>query len=467
MPAADLTVEARRENAAALAAAVGMDLNQASEALNLMVLVTARMDDQVGSTLGEEVVALLSRTINEVATNTTSASVAAELVIGAALARTDAPRIYLNVFTDRVVMSRDRRVPVQAVSPVIPKVLVLLAACYAAGNILCRALGSTFPFEPPDPFVLDFAELGIDHDSLNASIDVGHAYMAGAGAIGNGFLWAAQHLDLHGVLEIADDDVVSSGNLNRQVWFHANDIGISKAERLAQLAQNRFPALALIPRACRLQEVPARSQGGQWLRRLIVAVDSRRARRQLQNEFPGEVFDASTTDIREIVVHHNAQPSRGACLSCIYEPDPQELSREQHIADHLGVSADDVRSSRISQTAAFTIAARFPALAAHDLEGMAYDTLFKQLCSESQLVTPEGRSVIAPFGFVSVLAGTLQAIEVARRANPAGSHTDFNYWRLSPWHPPSRRRQVFRPKQPRCKFCGDAFYAKFNQSLWG
>ena len=30
-------------------------------------------------------------------------------------------------------------------------------------------------------------------------------------------------------------------------------------------------------------------------------MDSRRARRELQNELPAEVFDASTTDIREVV----------------------------------------------------------------------------------------------------------------------------------------------------------------------
>ena len=204
---------------------------------------------------------------------------------------------------------------------------------------------------------------------------------------------------------------MSSGNLNRQIWFNTDDIRWPKVDRLVMKAQQQFPRLTLVPRQCRLQDLPEKSDGP-WLRRLIVAVDSRRARRELQNEFPGEIFDASTTDIREVVVHHHAQLTTQACLSCIYEPDEEEFSREQHIAEHLGVSVEDVRSERISVSAAQSIAARFPALAATNLAGTAYDTLFKKLCAESQLQTPAGRTILAPFAFVSVLAGTLLALEI-------------------------------------------------------
>ena len=41
-----------------------------------------------------------------------------------------------------------------------------------------------------------------------------------------------------------------------------------------------------------------------------------------------------------------------ACLSCIYEADEEELTREKHIAQHLGVSVEDVRTDRISESAA-------------------------------------------------------------------------------------------------------------------
>lgn len=62
----------------------------------------------------------------------------------------------------------------------------------------------------------------------------------------------------------------------------------------------------------RLQDVPAKQGGGAWLKRLIVGVDSPRARRNLQTEVPGEVYDASTTGISEVVVHFS--PTAGGPL---------------------------------------------------------------------------------------------------------------------------------------------------------
>jgi len=212
--------------------------------------------------------------------------------------------------------------------------------------------------------------------------------------------------------------------------------------------------------------LPEKSHGA-WLRRLIVAVDSRRARRELQNEFPGEVFDASTTDIREVVLHHHAQPTNDACLSCIYAPDEEESSREHHIAEHLGVGVDEVRSERICSAAASIIVARFPDLNAAAITGMAYDSLFKLLCGESKLRSRAGRTVVAPFAFVSVLAGSLLALDVVRRLGTHMAPTNFNYWRLSAWHPPFARRRVLRQRQSDCSFCGNAVLRRVNARLWG
>jgi hypothetical protein len=153
-------------------------------------------------------------------------------------------------------------------------------------------------------------------------------------------------------------------------------------------------------------------------------------------------------------------------MSCIYEPDQEELSREQHIAEHLGVSINDVRSERISPVCALIIADRFPQLATTDLEGTAYDSLFKRLCAESALRTLEGRRVVAPFAFVSVLAGTILALDLVRRKTTTVALSD-NYWRISPWHPPLARRRVNRPRQPDCAFCAKPVLRKVNESMWG
>lgn len=464
MSANYLTPEAKRENAATLASALGLSLADAAEALDLEIAITVDSTDSIAQRIAGEVSELLTRTVRRVSTLELEGSVSAELVIGSAVPRTSGGHIFLHVTNDCAIIGRNVHAPEACAH--IPAILGLTIACYASAVVLNRALDNALPFNPPEPLVLSFNQLGIDWSSVLKPIDLGQIYLAGAGAIGNGFLWAARHLNLCGQLDIVDDDCVSSGNLHRQIWFNANDIALPKVDQLAKRCQRYFPRLTLVPRLCRLQDLPEKSDDP-WLRRLIVAVDSRRARRGLQNEFPREVFDASTTDIREVVIHHNIQPTTRACLSCIYEPDDEEFSQEEHIAEHLGVSVEDVRTERISAAAARTIMKGFPDLVETELVGTAYDTLFKSLCGEGKLRTLAGKTVIAPFAFVSVLAGTLIALEIVRRLGSGNNARDFNYWRVSPWYPPYSRRRIIRLSQPGCTFCGNSTLKKVNEDLWG
>ena len=463
MAATPLTPEARQENAATLAAILGLGTESTAETLDLAVTVTADPESPVAQNIAQEVIELLSRTVRHVSTSAPDSGPAAELVIGPTLPRTSGTKIYLSITVDQVVISTNPQNPVYCET--IPSILALLAACYASAATLYHAIGGILPFELPDPLIVRFGELGVNTQSLAQPIDIGHAYLAGAGAIGNGFIWAARHLNFSGRLEIVDDDSVSSGNLNRQIWFEKDDIGKAKVDQLKAKAQSSLPNLEIVPRCCRLQNLSERTDGP-WLRRLIVAVDSRRARRELQNEFPGEVFDASTTDIREIVLHYHRQPTTHACLSCIYEPDDEEFTREQHIAEHFGVTVDEVRTERISYDAAHAIATRFPNVQASEIEGMAYDSFFKRMCAEGQLGVVADKRTVAPFAFVSVLAGTFLALEVIRRLGEETAIRDFNYWRLSPWYPPLGRRRVMRPKQLGCTFCGQPIMNTVNSALW-
>lgn len=462
MPANNLTAAARRENAMALASALSIAVDDAVEALELDIAITADTADENAQQIASELAHLLRRTVRQVFTQMLAIPVSVEVVIGAAAARTAGKRLYLSVGKTEAVIRRTyfSEGACESIHPLFG----LIVACYCAAATLDYALNDVFGIQ--DPFVFRFNELGIESESLAQPIDIGRVYLAGAGAIGNGFLWAARYLNLGGELDIVDDDLVSAGNLNRQLWFDVEDISTPKADCLAKKAEPLFPRLKLRSRVCRLQDLPEKSDEA-WLRRLIVAVDSRRARRQLQNEFPGEVFDASTTDIREVVLHYHAQPTSGACLSCIYAPDEEELSREQHIAEHLGVVIDEVRSERVSSTAASIIVERFPDLDATAVTGMAYDSLFKRLCGENKLHTPAGRTVVAPFAFVSALAGSLLALEVVRRLEAHTAPANFNYWRLSPWHPPIARRRILRTRQTDCAFCGNALLQTVNTRIWG
>jgi hypothetical protein len=265
-------------------------------------------------------------------------------------------------------------------------------------------------------------------------------------------------------MNIVDEDVVSDGNLQRCVFFNSNDVDLPKAVQLCKTAKTLFPNVALKAHTTRLQNVSAKKGGGPWLKRLIVGVDSPRARRSLQSEIPGEVYDASTTDISEVVIHFNRQPNEMACLSCLYHESPEEQAHEKHVADTLGVSIEEVKQSRISDTSASLICRRYQHLKPAEVIGLAYDTLFKQLCSTGQLKTPAGRQVLAPFAFVSVLAGTLLAIEFVRRIQT--DNWPFNEWHVSPWAIPVLRLRRVSGKNPKCEFCGNPILAHVARQIW-
>lgn len=464
MGPAPLNAEARRENIRALALAAGLTDNEASSRLDRPLVLTHDPAHPATHAFVGELVEILGRTLPVLCDEASAVGdYAAELVVLPAQPRTQGPHVYAVLREDGFQISRTLPgcEPGWAPHPL----LVTVAACYTAGAAIRRAVGEGMPNPPPDVLEFPFGSFVSPGLDLGAPVDLGEAYLAGAGAIGNGLLWAARSVRLQGTLHIVDDDFVSDGNLQRQIWFDAEDIGKSKAERLCAKAQPHFPECRLLAVQCRLQEHPDRHDGP-WLRRLIVAVDSRRARRSLQNELPGEVFDASTTGSEEIVLHHNRQPTELACLGCIYPYNEAEVTHEQTVAAHLGVEVETLRSERIDAETAKRICAFHTHLTAERIEGLPFDTLYKQLCSSARLKALGGQQVVAPFGFVSVLAGALLLLEVIRRQARSFAE-DTNDWRLSPWRPPVPEMRQRRQRFESCECCGRPELRRVNAMLWG
>jgi len=227
----------------------------------------------------------------------------------------------------------------------------------------------------------------------------------------------------------------------------------------------RLPGLKLIPRDVDLATAVKDLGDLARIERLIVAVDSRRARRSLQKELPREVFDASTTGIAEVVLSFNLLPFQDACMACVYKQESGELAHEAHVAELLGVSVEDVRLGYITEVAACQICRKYEKLDPRTVLGLAYDSLFKALCSEGQLKTAEDRQVLAPFAFVSALSGVLLVLELAIRLGNAGKR--FNYWRVSPWSAPVHELQQRRPALSGCEVCGKTAFRNAARALWG
>lgn len=460
-----LNEDARLENARALAASLGIDVEVAREKLSVNILITYDKNDISSSHLVTEITRLLTRTVSTVDSDLIEQSYSVEVVVGDVEPKSKSPHLFVSGCQTNFTLSKHKihRLFYEAPHPI----LILLTSCYVCSVALNLAIGEILSTSVADPFNFEFSDLGLDIKVLDSPIILGKAYLVGAGAVGNGLLWALRHLNVDGELQVSDDDVVENGNLNRQIWFQEEDVGHSKVDRLCQKAQSHFSMLKLIPRNARLQKLEERNNA--WLSRLIVAVDSPAARRSLQNEIPCEVFDASTTDIREVIVHYHKQVTDHACLACIYSGNEQETERDQHIASHLGVSVEQVKMLTIDFEAAEAIARNF-SNKIHDpkqLVGIAYESLFKRLCGEKALTILGGRQIIAPFAFVSVLAGTLLAIELARRLQSGRHKKAFNFWAVSAWHPPLLRRQRMIPAKDDCDFCSKDVQRNVTRKLWG
>lgn len=457
-------MNAKIENARMLAATLGIQEAEANVLLNVAVAITYDPGDDKATRLAFHVERMLSRTIASVVLNPKpqTSNIAAELVIGGASPRLSVRQLFATIGHEKVIIGSTQS---PAKTATIHPVGLLLGACYAVGAIL-KIVFENLPY--PSPEILEINLLDLLKDDLPLlyePVQLGEAYLAGAGAIGNGFIYGLSQFDACGNLNIVDDDTVSEGNLQRCLFFTKDDVGLPKAKQLSQAARTMLPKMTLTPHETRLQNVAAQKGGGPWLKRLIVGVDSPRARRSLQSEIPGEIYDASTTGISEVVIFFNRQPTDLACMSCLYHESPEEQAHEAHVAKTLGVSIEEVKKSQVSESAALSICNRYQHIKPLEIVGLPYDTLFKQLCSTGQLITPEGRQVLAPFAFVSVLAGTLLTIELVRRLrNTTGSL--FNEWRISPWTNPVFRRQRKLEKKADCEFCGNPILSKVARQIW-
>jgi hypothetical protein len=200
-----LNPDARRENIRALSLAAGISEEEAGMRLEQEVLVTYDIGDAAAALLAEELMPVLSRTL-PVSTfgASSSESFAGELVIGQAAPRSSGPHVFAALLADRCVISRHRIGRIEGPPP--HSLNATIAACYVAGAAIARAVGDGLSNIPPDEFEVPF-DTFIDADvNLSAPVYIDEAYLAGAGAIGSGFLWAARHVDLRGRLHVVDDD---------------------------------------------------------------------------------------------------------------------------------------------------------------------------------------------------------------------------------------------------------------------
>lgn len=447
---------AAQQNAMMLASILGVGEEEAGERLKRTVLITAEPGWKAA--WARDIGDLLRRTV-QVTNESQTVTPDLELVVGTAEPQTSGSRIFADLNAARAAI--DTTAPQLGGGE--PHGLYRAAAACAAAAAAVHAVIND-PALPAArlPMRLDFAQLGVPPGSLGQAVHLQDAVLAGAGAVAHGFLHALRHLDVRGKLTIVDPKTVQPGVLNRCLYLSSDDLGRDKAMALEARAQGDFPTLELCSQIMDFKAHVARLVDPPKI--VFVTVDSRQVRRAIQLEAPHRIIDASTTDVRGVVIHSNVLPTAHACLACIYRHVPEEGAREKSIAEGLGVELADVHAGFITEGVALRIAKTHSSIDPSAIVGLAFDSLYRQLCSEQALATPEGRQVLAPFAFVSAWAGVLMAVEMLRSlSGPAAT----NYWSVDPWNLPMPRSRTLRPKHPDCQFCSKPEYQPIIQSLWG
>jgi len=351
-------------------------------------------------------------------------------------------------------------------------VLALTTACYAAARITKLLLGDAV--DGPDtwhPFsILDFRQASVDFD-WSAPFEIDQIYLAGIGAIGSATLLAmAAHGAASGKLMLVDHDLLEWKNLGRYTFFDAGDEGIEKALAAKKRLDNLGLRVSVEPISDRFEKHYDKEQSRNprfGIPRLLSAPDRRDTRRQFQSRLPCEIWDASTGP-DQVVLHHNSFNPKLACLSCIYPEIPSEYAHWEHVAEKLDVPLDRLLSGdSITERDAVRIVAKYPHLLKDDVEGRAFDSVFRDLCSAGTLRGSE-KSVLAPFPFISGLAGVMLYFEFVKSMHSEvfDRYQQYNYTQLNPFFPPNPEFRELRPSKPDC-FCQDTLVRNVFSKIWG
>jgi molybdopterin/thiamine biosynthesis adenylyltransferase len=247
--------------------------------------------------------------------------------------------------------------------------------------------------------------------ALPELLDLGEIGIAGVGALGAAAVAALSQLRCAaGGIELVDDDILSSTNLERVLTALGEDVGEKKT--------------VLAKRALRQSQLRCRIIGGRYGRALprgaraatiLVGVDSGQARRHINQFLPEAVYNGGTQG-SEIMVSRHVH-FEGPCVECLYPEidDPIGRLARRLGADRETAKALDSGERKLDGEILAGLLERggveFRDVDIRSLQGEPLQKLLGYECSRAVVIEdlPE-----ATIGFVSALGGFLMACELVK-----------------------------------------------------
>jgi hypothetical protein len=207
------------------------------------------------------------------------------------------------------------------------------AACLAAGAIF-RVVFGEGSVDSALRLSAWLGDSGAAPDEAPAeNWQIGEVVLVGAGAIGNGAVWALSRAPARGHVHIVDDEPIDLGNLQRYVLAMRGDEHAVKADLAA--AQFTGDALTATPHP-QSWGAFVTEHGYRWQQALL-ALDSAQARRDVQGSLPRHIVNAWTQPGDLGVSNHSAFGGQGACVACLYLPDAAAQNEDELVAGALAI----------------------------------------------------------------------------------------------------------------------------------
>jgi hypothetical protein len=306
-----------------------------------------------------------------------------------------------------------------------------VAACLGVANLFRVVFSKQLPGSTLDNEVaFSIVTLGLQGTKAvrgYKAAAIGRAFLVGAGAIGNGALWALKRGGATGELCVVDPQKLDLSNMQRYVMAVCDDVDISKTT-LAKRWLNDSKTLTVVPCPLSWDDY---ARGSDWhFDRVLVALDTAEARIGVQASLPKWTANAWTLDSGiGVSRHHFARDS--ACLACLYLPTGVVPSEDELVAMALGFQttpqSQELMDIRMRLDRNVPTERGFLALIAAKknvpldrllpFEGRSLRELYTEGVCGGQIlgIVVDGRETRAevPMAFQSAMAGILLAAELA------------------------------------------------------
>jgi hypothetical protein len=362
-----------------------------------------------------------------------------------------------------------------------------VAACLAAANVFRAVFADVLNGGDLDTEV-DASVLGLDPVSrapLNPPLvkrDLGQIVLMGAGAVGQGAVWALVRTPvLAGNLQVVDPELLELSNVQRYVLAGMADIDRAKvAIAESAIAEQPTSGLTCVPVHARWGEFLAKRPVPWTIERLLVAVDSAEDRIAAQASLPRKLHNA-WTQAGDLGISLHEVLGTQACLACLYLPTEPRKSLDLLVAESIGLPQDLMAIRQLLATGEAIGPAMVQRIA--DARGVPSDELMpfagksmrafyvEAVCGGIMLRLGGDKAAApteVPMAFQSALAGVLLAAsiftaDVAPDAFPIGSKVV--------WDPLHRFRgagtvPLAKPTVRKC-ICQDSDFVAVAHSRWG